>query len=315
MRVRVPALVAFASAFLVSTTTPALAGPGSSCDTAIHADGKLVPLAVPSNYEVLDVNDKGDLAGRYSDPATNVSRGFVQRQGRRETFAAPGARFTSATAVTNAGLVGGSAVLAGGDRWVGFLYWRGSFTTLEVPAASATFVADVNDAGVVAGNYIDLDGLNHPFMFRQGEFTLVDAPAPGFEAWAIGLNNRGELLVASSNTVGTYDYYIVRDGAASPAPAGCAYDWGYYQLTGITDQGAVFGWAVGIDDPETPDEAQFPSFSFSSSPTRVVKFSPARVQHVTTNGNVLFWRNRLFVPDQATAGGSDLRSARSSAGR
>jgi hypothetical protein len=272
-------------------------------------------LAVPSNYEVLDVNDNGDLAGRYVDPGTNVYRGFVQRHGRRETFAAPGARFTSATSVTNAGLVGGSAVLAGADRWIGFLYWRGSLTTLDVPGASATFVADVNDAGVVAGNYIDLDGVNHPFLSRKGEVTSVDAPVPGFEAWAIGLNNRSELLVASANTMGTYDYYIVRDGAVRPAPTGCAYDWGHYELTGITDQGGVFGWAVGIEDPETPDEAQFPPFSFTATPSRVVKFSAAHVQHVTTNGNVLFWRNRLFVPAQATEGTSDLGSTRSSAGR
>jgi hypothetical protein len=64
----------------------------------------------------------------------------------------------------------------------------------------------------------------------------------------------------------------------------------------------VFGWAVGIDDPETPDEAQFPPFSFSASPSRVVKFPSPDVQHVTTNGKALFWRNRLFVPDQATSG-------------
>jgi|GEM_PF-6614322 len=315
MKVRVLAF-ALASAFLVSTAAPvrAAAGSNASCDAAVQASGRVVALAVPSNYEVLDVNDRGDLAGRYSDPAANVYRGFLQHRGRRETFAAPGARFTSATAVTSSGLVGGSAVLAGAERWIGFLYSRGAFTMIEVPGASATFVADVNDAGTVAGNYMDLDSVNHPFLFREGEFTYVDSPVAGFEAWAIGLNNRGELLVASVNTVGAYDYYVVRNGAARLAPKGCAYDWGYYQLAGITDQGRVFGWALGIEDPETADEAQFPPFSFSASPSRVVKFPSAHVLNITTNGNVLFRRNLLFVPDQPPATGT-ASSTRSAAAR
>jgi probable HAF family extracellular repeat protein len=87
--------------------------------------------------------------------------GFLLDQGSYTTLDVPGAHWTHALGINDAGQVVGWYWDAIGDH--GFLFAQGSYTTLDVPGAISTGANGINASGQIVGYYVDAAG-THGFL-------------------------------------------------------------------------------------------------------------------------------------------------------
>jgi probable HAF family extracellular repeat protein len=78
-----------------------------------------------------------------------------------------------------------------------------TFQTLFVPGSTCTGAFKLNDREVIVGSYCDGAFLTRGFLYKKGQFTLLDAPGAVSTA-PIGINNRGLVVgqVVDINIVG-----------------------------------------------------------------------------------------------------------------
>ena len=81
------------------------------------------------------------------------------------------------------------------------------FKVIDHPNAVATFQLGINDHRVIAGFFVDPNGVNHGFLWKNGVFTeIIDFPGaaqvPGAGTVAGGINNRGDIVGTYSSTDG-----------------------------------------------------------------------------------------------------------------
>ena len=164
-----------------------------------------VPGAVVTNP--LGVNDRGQVVGSWVGPDAKPTppsgqlqpaHGFVWRNGRFETFDAPGAVTTAGYEINNRGWIVGNYEDA--DRVLhGYLLRGGRFTVIDHPRASrqpdttGTRVVGIDDRGRLVGGYGDEDGLIHAWRWEKGRFTDLEPPG-GLQAEASEINNRGQIV-------------------------------------------------------------------------------------------------------------------------
>ena len=73
-------------------------------------------------------------------------------------------------------------------------------TLLSFPGADSTFAFGINDLGDVVGQYGGFrfgDGLDrfHGFLWRNGEYTTIDAPFPdAMHTALLGINTAGQII-------------------------------------------------------------------------------------------------------------------------
>src|SRR4051794_38550203 len=85
------------------------------------------------------------------------------------TINVPGALYTSAYGINNAGQIVGSFYDGTSDH--GFLDIGGSFTTIDAPGAiNDTRAYGINNAGQIVGSFYDSTGI-HGFLDTGGSFT------------------------------------------------------------------------------------------------------------------------------------------------
>ncbi len=73
--------------------------------------------------------------------------------------------------------------------------WAGSGSTvsqIDGPGASFTDAAGINNRGEVVGSFSDGQGF-HGYVFRRGDFTILDVPVQGAQTLALGNNERGQV--------------------------------------------------------------------------------------------------------------------------
>jgi uncharacterized membrane protein len=73
----------------------------------------------------------------------------------------------------------------------GFLYERGSYTTINFPGSSSTGLQGINDSGDIVGWYHYATPVVHNFLYERGRYTTIDLPGTGY---AQGINNSGEIV-------------------------------------------------------------------------------------------------------------------------
>jgi probable HAF family extracellular repeat protein len=76
--------------------------------------------------------------------------------------------------------------------------WAGSGSTvsqIDGPGASFTDAAGINNRGEIVGAFQDGQGL-HGYVFRRGDFTILDVPVQGALTFALGNNDRGQVVGA-----------------------------------------------------------------------------------------------------------------------
>ena len=115
------------------------------------------------------INDRGDVAGFYTNPSTGVTDGFIKFGNR--TFidlSVPGASATTALGVNNYDEVVGTYTVGSGSSAVmhGFTWTpEHGFRTVDDPhGVGTTTINGVNDFGQVVGFYVDANGNTDGFL-------------------------------------------------------------------------------------------------------------------------------------------------------
>ena len=98
----------------------------------------------------------------------------------------------------------------------GFIYYKGTFTTLDAPGTSFDQARAINNRGEVA---VTADG--HPYIYNNGIFTTIEVPGiiPGIPS-GMSINNRGEVVgTYFDGTTVSYHGYLYNKGAITTLDA------------------------------------------------------------------------------------------------
>jgi probable HAF family extracellular repeat protein len=129
---------------------------------------------------------------RRSGERSIVEHGFLDTGGGFTQLDVPGATFTSASGINDAGQIVGSFGI--GTSLHGFLDTGGSFTQIDVPDATLTDVRGINDAGQIVGSF-DTSRGTHGFLDTGGSFTQLDVPGQSLSlTFANGINDAGQIV-------------------------------------------------------------------------------------------------------------------------
>jgi hypothetical protein len=124
------------------------------------------PHARSASLTAAAINDRGDVAGVYTNPATGNTDGFLLSRGHFTDLAVPGASSTMALGVNNFDEVVGVYTPSGTTELHGFTWTpQRGFTTVDDPnGAGTTTINGVNDFGQVVGFYVDGAGNTDGFL-------------------------------------------------------------------------------------------------------------------------------------------------------
>jgi hypothetical protein len=126
------------------------------------------PNAPSASLTAAAINDLGQVAGFYTNPATGNTDGFLLSNGRLTDLAVKGASATMALGVNNLCEVVGTYTVGSGSSAVmhGFTWTaRQGFTTVDDPhGIGTTTVNGVNDHGQLVGFYVDSAGNTDGFL-------------------------------------------------------------------------------------------------------------------------------------------------------
>jgi uncharacterized membrane protein len=124
---------------------------------------------------------------------TPGDHGFLDSGGAFTQIDVPGASYTYASGINNAGQI------VGNSSFGAFLDTGGSFTQINVPGATSTEALGINGAGQIVGDFIDSKG-QHGFLDSGGTFTQIDVPG-ATSTVAKGINNAGQIVGGFYNGV------------------------------------------------------------------------------------------------------------------
>ena len=128
----------------------------------------LDPSATGASLTAAAINDRGDVAGLYTNPATGNTDGFLLSHGQFTDLAVPGASATMALGVSNSHEVVGTYTVGSGSsaQTHGFTWRAGrGFSTVDDPhGMGTTTINGVNDFGQLVGFYVDSAGNTDGFV-------------------------------------------------------------------------------------------------------------------------------------------------------
>lgn len=156
----------------------------------------------------------------------------------------PGAIYTDASGINNAGQVVGTYYLPDGMRH-GYVYDGGTYTSVDFPGAMHTFLFGIGVSGRAVGSYsLSVGGTPwHSLISDHGNFTSFDFPNRETDARAI--NTAGRIVGIYNSGPGTPDtgYLKIDDSYESISVPGAQHTYPF----GINDSGKVTGSYVGGD--------------------------------------------------------------------
>lgn len=156
----------------------------------IYSHGTYTQIDYPSGQQgttttAFGINDPGQIVGGYclpplaacpEDPEfAPANHGFLDDHGKFTQLDYPGAQYTEANAINNAGMIVGNYFVNNSAPHA-FLYQNGIYTNIDLPNENFTYVSAINNLGVAAGNYQDRNSFVHGFFYRNGKFTTIDVP-------------------------------------------------------------------------------------------------------------------------------------------
>jgi hypothetical protein len=190
------------------------------------------------------INDRGEVAGFFSDPR-HYGRGFIRV--RNGTFSNPivepndNSNGTYPRGITNSGFISGFYVNAYfGDHAHGFFLSGNTFTEFDIPDANETWVYKLNAAGDFVGNYSNIGGtLFTGFIDIGGAVTTFLVPG---SSWVtpVAVNNFDEVVgIYYDNHGYSHGFYRSASGALTyPLDVSGAVE---NHLAGINDRGQIVG--------------------------------------------------------------------------
>lgn len=148
--------------------------------------------------EVVGINDRNQIVGRYVDSADRA-HGFLKDKRGFSPIDVPGATATSTFQINDRGQIVGSYSTTSNNTGFpsrGFMLdASGEFTLIDVPGSLHTSAAGINNRGQIVGEFQDAAGAFHGFLRdRDGNFTTIDAPSATGGTVLTAINDRGEIL-------------------------------------------------------------------------------------------------------------------------
>jgi len=230
--------------------------------------GVYTRLALPGpvlSMHTAGINNAGQVVGFYTDFITGplVNHGFLYANGTFTTIDDPlagsggiGCGFCGSTfpyGINDAGEVIGYYVAAG-QRFHGFLYNAGTFTTFDDPSALGgdTVAFDINNAGQFAGAYtIAGSGTTHGFVYNGSQFIDIDYPgaAQPFGTAVSGINDAGAVVGVYGDTHSTSHGFLYVNGTFTAIDYPRAANG--TNVSGINNAGQIVGTAFGV--PPAPE--------------------------------------------------------------
>ena len=146
-------------------------------------------------YDMFEIGLTLEQWGKLTPPSP-VCTGHVEFTPTYVDF--PGATFTVATGINNAGLAVGFYNDTSGAQH-GFTFDGSNYSALDYPGSLLTDPFKINDAGVIVGTFVDGSFGVHGFSYQNGAWTRLDFPGSS-DTEVFGVNAAGTI-------VGTYDGY------------------------------------------------------------------------------------------------------------
>jgi hypothetical protein len=129
------------------------------------------PDAPSASLTAAAINDEGDVAGAYTNPANGNTDGFLLSHGRFTDLSVPGSSSTMALGVNSFGEVVGVYVPGSDSNALEGFTWtpQHGFTTVNDPNGVndgnlTTTINGVNDRGQLVGFYVDANGNTDGFI-------------------------------------------------------------------------------------------------------------------------------------------------------
>jgi probable HAF family extracellular repeat protein len=196
----------------------------------------MVDFPGQSATNVYGVNDKGEIVGEYGPTLAN---GFYLKGTKFTEIAYPGAVWTAAEAVNDAGVIVGAASTSPQDESVafGFVLDGKTYTAINYPGAAFTSALGINKLGDVIG-WETSPNSPEGFLLSKGTFTNISYPgAIGTIPYSI--NDAGEIVGMYGNSDGTLHGFLYQSGTYTTID----YPGGYSQneLASINDNGVIVG--------------------------------------------------------------------------
>jgi probable HAF family extracellular repeat protein len=185
------------------------------------------------------------MVGQFADTdGNNHGWLFSAKSGQFQQFDAPGAWFTSLSAINRSGDFGGvyRDDPAHPARRHGLLVVNNVLTTIDYPGSTRTSIVQVNDRGQAVGiGRIPSEGPTTPygFVWQNGVFTDVSFPG-AFGTGLDGLNEQGDVCGFTTDEAGGLTHAMMRlNGVFSHVEPPGATD---SIALSINDRGQVAGW-------------------------------------------------------------------------
>ncbi|MCW5558239.1 MAG: choice-of-anchor M domain-containing protein, partial [Verrucomicrobiae bacterium] len=251
---------------------------------------------------VFALNNRGDIAGFME------SDGYVRYGTTFTVLQPPGAGFTYARGLNDAGVVVGDANGASGNfNW---RYDGTNFTTLEIPGASQSGFEGINNSGdtlaYVVRNLIG-DGVTNSvgshYLLRGTNFTDVTFPNATLSALSAVADNGTILgLFRQASTGARNRYFLYEQGQFVEIEFVGEPGWDRYGASGLNDAGQIAGTFQTSDDVYHG----FIATPASASPTERLlvpsQFAGAIVQFGPNGREGIFAKDGLTWPGAAIQG-------------
>lgn len=211
---------------------------------------------VPNECDVVTggINDSNQVVGYYAPQENcNESIGFIYDGATYTYFQYPGAQFTRAFGINNAGLIVGTEYATTG--WVGMLYDGTKFSTITKGSDYIT-AAGVNNLGAVVG-VLSENTVNYGFLRSGGKFTRITYPG-AISTGALAINDNGTIVGTEGLNQACFVYRNGKFQTFSISPAKSTI------CTGINNAGVIVGYTI----PWGPG----PSHGFYTSPVTDADF-------------------------------------------
>jgi len=190
-------------------------------------------------------NSTHAIAGESDDEDGNT-HGFVLSKGTFTQFDAPDADgYTSVNGINAKGERSG--IYFANDRFYGYFWSKGNFTTLDPPGSTFSVAEFLNAHGQVVGfSRIDL-GPRHGFVWHKGVFTTVDAPGAGPRGTRLyGINDPGQVVGAYAEADNTLHGFLLSGDVYTTLDAPGS-DGGFTVAQGINNRGQIVGLYTDAD--------------------------------------------------------------------
>lgn len=112
-----------------------------------------------------------------------------------------------------------------------------SFTQIDFPGARSTDARGVNSDGHIAGDFVDMSGVVHGFLYTGSSYIMLDVPSASL-TMAIGINSTSQIVGAFDDPLGSHGFLYSKGGFSTiDVPTAI----GETIATGINDQGQIVG--------------------------------------------------------------------------